>query len=129
MIVSAHVATGAAGGAIARSRLAAVVLGAGLHALGDAIPHRDLHSRRFEVWSGVVTLAVLAWKRGLLDPATLGAAACAAPDLEHVLPFPQPGGRQLFPTHRVEGWHRSGGIPVWAQLAGAAAILAVVLRG
>ena len=128
MIVSAHVATGAAGGVVVGSRLAAVVLGAGLHALGDAIPHRDIPSRRFEVCSGVVGLAALAWKRGLLDPATLGAAACAAPDLEHVLPFPRPGGRKLFPTHRVEGWHRSGGIPAWAQLAGAGAILALVLR-
>jgi hypothetical protein len=129
MIVSAHVATGAAAGALVRSRLAAVVIGAGLHGLGDAIPHRDIPSRRFEVYSGVVGLAALAWRRGLLDPATLGAAACAAPDLEHVLPLPQPGGRKLYPTHRVEGWHRSGGIPAWAQLAAAGVILAVVLRG
>ncbi|MDX6509887.1 MAG: hypothetical protein QOG81_1639, partial [Gaiellaceae bacterium] len=49
-------------------------------------------------------------------------------DLEHVLPFPRPGGRKLFPTHRVAGWHRSGGIPTWAQLAGAGVILALVLR-
>ena len=128
MIVSAHVATGAAGGALVGSSLAAVVLGVGLHGLGDAILHRDIPSRRFEVWSGVAGLAALAWKRGLLDPATLGAAACAAPDLEHVLPFPRPGGRKLFPTHRVEGWHRSGGIPAWAQLVGAGAVLAIVLR-
>jgi len=128
VIVSAHVATGAAGGALVRSRPAAVVLGAALHAVGDAIPHRDIPSRRFEVCSGVAGLAALAWRRGLLDPTTLGAAACAAPDLEHVLPFPRPGGRKLFPTHRVEGWHRSGGIPAWAQLAGAGVILALVLR-
>lgn len=129
MIVSAHVATGAAAGALVGSRLRAVLLGAGLHALGDAIPHRDIPSRRFEVCSGAVGLAALAWKRGLLDPATLGAAACAAPDLEHVLPFPPPGGQKLYPTHRVEAWHRSGGIPAWAQLAGAGVILALVLRG
>jgi len=83
MIVSAHVATGAAGGALLRSRVGAVVLGAVLHGVGDAIPHRDIPSRRFEV----------------------------------------------FPSHRVEGWHRSGGIPAWAQLAGAGGILALVLRG
>ena len=128
MIVAAHVATGAAGGALVRSRLAAVVLGAGLHAMGDAIPHQDFPSRRFEVCSGIAGLAALAWRRGLLHPATLGAAACAAPDLEHVLPFPRPAGRKLFPSHRVEGWHRSGGIPAWAQLAGAGVLLAFVLR-
>ena len=129
MIVSAHVATGAAGGALLRSRVGAVALGAVLHGVGDAIPHRDIPSRRFEICSGLAALAALAWTRGLLDPATLGGAACAAPDLEHVLPFPRPGGRKLFPSHRVEGWHRSGGIPAWAQLAGAGAILALVLRG
>jgi len=128
VIVAAHVATGAAGGALVRSRLAAVALGAGLHAMGDAIPHQDFPSRRFEVCSGIAGLAALAWRRGLLDPATLGAAACAAPDLEHVLPFPRPAGRKLFPSHRVEGWHRSGGIPAWAQLAAAGVLLAFVLR-
>ena len=30
--------------------------------------------------------------------------------------FPQPGGRKLFPSHRVLGWHRSGGLPAWTQL-------------
>lgn len=128
MIVSAHVASGAAGGLLVRSRLAAAALGVSLHALGDAIPHQDIPSRRFEVCSGVVGLAALAWRRGLLDPVTLGAAACAAPDLEHVLPLPRPGGRKLFPTHRVEGWHRSGGIPAWAQLAAAGVVIAAVAR-
>jgi hypothetical protein len=128
MIVSAHVASGGAGGLLVGSRLAAVVLGAGLHALGDAIPHQDIPSRRFEVCSGVVGLAALAWTRGPLHPATLGAAACAAPDLEHVLPLPRPGGRKLFPTHRVERWHRSGGIPAWAQLAAAGLAIAAIAR-
>lgn len=128
MIVSAHVASGAAGGLLVGSRLAAVALGVGLHALGDAIPHEDIPSRRFEVCSGVVGLAALAWTRGPFDPATLGAAACAAPDLEHVLPLPQPGGRKLFPTHRVERWHRAGGIPAWAQLAAAVVVIVAVVR-
>jgi len=53
LIVSLHVATGAAAGALTRSRLAAAVLGPVLHAAGDAIPHHDIPSRRFEIASGV----------------------------------------------------------------------------
>lgn len=127
MIVSLHVATGAALGALTGSRAVALLGGPILHAVGDAVPHQDFPSRRFEVCSGLAALAALAWRRGVLDPATLGAAASAAPDLEHVLPLPRPGGRDLFPSHRVEGWHRAGGIPAWAQLAAAAALLGFVL--
>ncbi len=127
MIVSAHVATGAAGGALVGSRLAAMVVGAGLHAVGDAIPHRDISSRRFEVCSGVMGLAALVLRRGLLDPATLGAAACAAPDLEHVLPFPRPGGRKLFPTHRENGTGLVGGFDE-TQLCRRAALVAPMRR-
>jgi hypothetical protein len=128
VIVAAHVASGAAGGALVRSRLWAVALGAVLHALEDAIPHRDFPSRRFEVASGLAGIAALAWRRGLLDQSTLGAVACAMPDLEHVLPLPRPGGRKLFPSHRIEGWHRAGGVRAGTQLAAAAAILALLLR-
>lgn len=127
MIVSLHVATGAALGALTNSRAAALLGGPVLHAVGDAVPHQDFPSRRFEVCSGLAGLGMLAWRRGLLDPATLGAAASAAPDLEHVLPLPRPGGRDLFPSHRVEGWHRAGGIPAWVQLVAAAGLLAFVL--
>jgi hypothetical protein len=127
MIVSLHVATGAALGALTGSRTAALLGGPVLHAVGDAVPHQDFASRRFELCSGLAALAALAWRRGLLDPATLGAAASAAPDLEHILPLPRPGGRDLFPSHRVEGWHRAGGIPAWAQLAAATVLLAFVL--
>ena len=128
MIVSLHVASGAALGALTGSRTAALLGGPVLHALGDAIPHEDLPSRRFEICSGLGALAAVAFRHGLVGPATLGAAASAAPDLEHVLPLPRPGGRDLFPSHRVEGWHRSGGVPAWLQLAAAAGLLAFVLR-
>jgi hypothetical protein len=123
MIVAMHVATGAAAGAAAGSRGRAVALGLALHALGDAVPHRDF-PRRFEVVSGLALLGALAAGRGPLDPAVAGAAACAAPDLEHVLPLPKPGGRDLYPSHRFEGWHRAGGISAPAQL-----VLAVVIVG
>ena len=127
MIVSVHVATGAAGGALARSRPGAVVLGLVLHALGDAVPHKDIESQRFEIRSGLACGLALAARYGVLSPVTLGALASSAPDLEHVLRLPQPGGRKLFPSHRVEGWHREGGVPAWAQLLVAGAIVGYLL--
>ena len=72
------------------------------------MPHEDIRSRRFEIGSGLVCLALLAGKRGPLDPATLGAAASSAPDLEHVVPFLRLGGRKLF--HGRRGWHRTGDV-------------------
>jgi hypothetical protein len=126
LIVSLHVATGAAAGALTRSRAAALALGPVLHALGDAMPHHDIRSRRFEVLSGVACALAIAVRHGPLSPVTLGALAASAPDLEHVLP--RLGERELFPSHRIPGWHREGGVPAWAQLAAAATILGVLLR-
>ncbi|MGH3024626.1 MAG: hypothetical protein ACRDNI_13290 [Gaiellaceae bacterium] len=123
MVVSLHVATGGLAGALAGSPARALGLGLLVHAAGDAVPHQDVASRRFETLSGVAGLLLLATLRGPLDPAVVGAAAAAAPDLEHVLPLPRPGGRKLFPSHRVRGWHRSGGLPAWAQVLAAGAIL------
>ena len=121
VIVALHVATGAAAGAASGSRLAALFVGPVLHLAGDRVPHRDIRSRRFEIGSGVVGVVLLAVRRGPLDPATLGAAASSAPDLEHVLPFLRPGGRKLF--HGRLGWHRSGRFPADLQLLLAGAIL------
>src|SRR5262245_15868494 len=119
MIVSLHVATGALVGSLAGSRRRALLLGLAAHAAGDAVPHEDIESRGFEIASGSALLVLLAVARGPLDPAVIGAAAASAPDLEHVLPVPRPGGRQLFPSHRVEGWHRAGGMTAAAQLVAA----------
>jgi hypothetical protein len=124
MIVSLHVASGAALGAAAPSRRAAVALGLLSHALADRIPHQDIPSRRFELRSGVALLLLVAVRRGALDGATIGAAAASAPDVEHVLRLPRPGGRKLFPSHRFHGWHRPGGVPSWLQL-----LLAGLLAG
>jgi hypothetical protein len=120
VIVALHVATGAAAGAASGSRLAALLLGPVLHVAGDRVPHRDIDSRRFEIGCGIAGMALLAARRGPLDPATLGAAASSAPDLEHVLPLLRPRGRKLFHGH---GWHRSGRFPASLQLLLAAAIL------
>ena len=125
MIVSLHVATGAAIGAASRSRLAALLLGPILHLAGDRVPHEDIRSRRFEIGSGLVCLALLAGKRGPLDPATLGAAASSAPDLEHVVPFLRLGGRRLF--HGRRGWHRTGRFRTEMHLLLAGAILGALI--
>jgi hypothetical protein len=127
VIVSLHVATGAAGGALTRSRPAAVVLGLVLHALGDRVPHQDIRSRRFEIRSGVACTLALAARYGPLSPVTFGALAASAPDIEHVIRLPRPGGRKLFPSHRIPGWHQAGGLPAWAQLLAAGAIVGYLL--
>ena len=127
MVVSLHVATGAVAGALVGSRRGAIPLGLVLHAAGDAIPHDDLRSRAFEVGSGVAGVLALGLRRGFGDPATIGALASSAPDLEHLLPLPRPGGRKLFPSHRWAGWHRSGGVSAWVQLGVSAALLAALL--
>lgn len=123
-----HVAGGAAVGTRASTRGTALIAGFALHGLQDAVPHEDIPSRRFEVASGLALLGLIALRRGPLSPTLIGAAACAAPDLEHVLPLPKPGGRDLYPSHRVEGWHQAGGVPAWAQLAAAAIIVGALLR-
>jgi hypothetical protein len=123
MIVALHVATGAAIGHATGKRTTAVPLGVLAHFLGDVMPHHDIPSRRFEIWSGVAALGALALVRGPLDPATIGAAACSSPDLEHLLPLR----RGLFPSHRWERFHQEGGVPAAVQLLAAGALLAVVL--
>jgi hypothetical protein len=127
MIVALHVATGAAGGALTRSRPAAVALGLLLHALGDRMPHQDIRSHHFEVRSGFACLFAIAARYGPLSPVTLGALASSAPDIEHAIRLPRPGGRKLFPSHRIPGWHHAGGVPAWAQLLAAGALVGYLL--
>ena len=127
MIVSLHVATGAVGGALVGSRRRSVPLGLLLHLAGDRMPHQDIGDRRFEIGSGIASVVLLAIVRGPFDPAVTGALAASCPDLEHVLRLPRPRGRKLFPSHRVHGWHRSGGVPAGAQLLVAGFLIGVVL--
>lgn len=126
VIVSLHVATGAALGALTRSRVAALTLGLPLHLACDRVPHQDIDDRRFEIRSGVFAMALLAVSRGPLDPATLGAASASAPDLEHIFRWLRPRGRKLF--HGRRGWHRSGGFRADVQLVLAGLIIGVLLR-
>jgi hypothetical protein len=127
VIVSLHVATGGAIGALAGKPGRAAVLGAAAHAAGDRVRHQDIPSRRYEMLTGVAALLAIAARHGPLHPTTIGAAAASAPDLEHVLDLPRPGGRKLFPSHRIHGFHRSGGISAQAQLLVAGIILGTLL--
>ena len=127
MIVSLHVATGAAAGALVRSPLAAVPLGLALHFLGDVTPHDDIRNERFEIASGAAAVALLVARRGLFDAAVVGAVAASSPDAEHKLNLPRPGGRKLFPTHRWDALHRSGGLSAPVQLVLAGFLLGLVL--
>jgi hypothetical protein len=126
VIVLMHVATGAYAGAAAGSRLRAAGLGPLLHLAGDVVPHEDIPSRLFETASGVAAVLLLARRRGI-DAATVGALAASAPDLEHILPLPRPGGRQLFPSHRFARATSLPRLPAWLQLAAAVAILEPLL--
>jgi hypothetical protein len=128
LIVSLHVATGAAGGALVRSRLASLPLGLFLHVAGDWIPHEDIPQRRFEIGSGIAGVLLLAAVRGPIDPAVTGALAASCPDLEHLFRLPRPGGRKLFPSHRLRGWHRSGGVPASVQLLVAGLLIGFLVR-
>jgi hypothetical protein len=125
VIVSLHVASGAAVGALAGSRVRALLLGPPVHLLGDRVPHQDIASRRFEIASGMACLALLAVRRGPFDRATLGALAASAPDLEHVFPSLRLRGRKLF--HGGRGWHRSGALPANLQLVLAGTIVGYLL--
>ena len=127
MIVSFHVASGGAIGAVAGSRRRAILLGLLAHAIGDGIRHEDIPSHRYELRSGLAALLAIAARRGPLDPATIGAAAGSAPDIEHIVRLPRPGGRKLFPSHRIRGFHRTGGIGPRAQLLAAGLLLGLVL--
>jgi hypothetical protein len=127
VIVSLHVATGATAGALMGSRRGALALGPLLHVAGDRMPHWDVGSHRFELVSGLLCLGALAVRRGPLDPAVVGAIASSIPDVEHVVRLPRPGGRKLFPSHRVHGWHRTGGVTAGAQLLAAGVLVGALL--
>ena len=124
MIVSLHVATGAALGAVVRSRPLAVLLGPALHVAGDHVPHEDIPDRSFEIVSGLAALGLLAARRGPLDSAVLGGAAASMPDLEHLVPWLRVGGEKIF--HRGGG--RDGfGISAEVQLLLAGAAVGLLL--
>jgi hypothetical protein len=124
VIVSLHVATGGAVGALLGSRPLALLLGPALHVAGDQVPHEDIPDQSFEIGSGLLALGLLVARRGPLDAAVLGGAAAAMPDLEHVVPWLRPRGEMLF--HRGGGRHGAG-ISAEAQLVVAGAMVGWLL--
>jgi hypothetical protein len=60
LIVSLHVATGAVGGVLLRSRLGSMPLGLLLHLADDLMPREDVPDREFEIGSGVAAVLLLA---------------------------------------------------------------------
>jgi hypothetical protein len=72
-------------------------------------------------------LLALTVRHGPFDSITLGAVSASAPDLEHLLRLPRPGGRKLYPSHRIRGWHRSGGVRSSTQLLVAGIVLGSLL--
>jgi hypothetical protein len=124
VIASLHVASGAAAGALTRSRLLAVLIGPALHLAADGVPHRDIANRNLDLVSGIVAATTLALRYGPTHPVTLGGVAAAAPDLEHVWPVLRPAGAKLF--HGRRGWHRAGRLPVGLQMAAAVLVIGVL---
>ncbi len=122
-----HVATGALAGALTGDQAAAAAAGLALHAAGDAVPHEDFESLQLETGLGLALLAALALRRGFTDPAVVGAVFSAAPDIEHVIPHPGHELPKLFPSHRLDGWHRSGGISAPLQLAASLVIVGALV--
>lgn len=118
MIVALHVATGAATGALTGSDRAAAVLGLPLHLASDRVPHRHPHWL-IDSLAGAAALAYVIERRGLSDPATIGALAAVAPDLKHVWPRPQ---------SRPRARRKPRGLLVSVQLAVAALLLAPLGR-
>jgi hypothetical protein len=127
MIVALHAASGAAAGAVTRSRLAALVLGPVLHVAADRVPHRHPSDELWEYIGGVVAVGLVAGRRGLFDAATLGAVAAVLPDAEHLAPALRLRGVKVFHP-RPGGPRSSAGVSVGIQALVAALILAPLLR-
>jgi hypothetical protein len=129
MIVALHAATGAATGALTRSRLAALAIGPVLHIAGDRVPHRHPAHSAWEYLGGIFAMGILAERRGAFDVATIGAAAAVMPDFEHVVPGLRERGVKVFHRRPGRGRRRRGstGVSVGTQTLLAAMILAPLL--
>ena len=129
MIVALHVATGAATGALTRSRIAAVAIGPVLHVASDRVPHRHPRHASVDYLTGLLAFAALARRRGGSDAATLGALAAVMPDAEHLVPALRPRGARVFHRRRRGRRRKPSGLSAGVQLFLAAAMLAPLLLG
>ena len=71
----------------------------------------------------------LVHRRGLLDPATVGAASAVMPDLEHLIPRSLRRKRKLFHPRRRQGDPDTDEVSVGAQLLLTALLILPVLAG
>jgi hypothetical protein len=124
-MVALHAATGAATGALTRSKIAAIVAGPLLHIAGDRVPHRHPAHPGWEYLAGVLALGMLAERRGVLDTATVGAASAVLPDLEHLIPGMRGG--KVFHSRPGRDRREARGLSTRTQTLLAAVILAPLL--
>ena len=129
MIVALHVATGAATGALTRSRIAAVAIGPVLHVASDRVPHRHFRHASVDYLTGLLAFGALVRRRGGSDAATLGALAAVMPDAEHLVPALRPRGVRVFHRRRRRRRRKPSGLPAGVQLFLAVAMLAPLLLG
>lgn len=127
LIVVFHAASGAAVGSIARSRLVSAAVGPLLHIGADRIPHDHPRHARWEYVSGLLFMGWLIRRRGLFDPATVGAASTVMPDLEHLIPRSPRRNRKLFHARRRRNEPVRRRVSVRAQLLSTALLSLPVL--
>jgi hypothetical protein len=111
-----HAASGAAAGAVTGSRLIGAAVGPLLHVIADQVPHEHPRHESWEYAGGLLVMGVLVRRRGLSDPATIGAAAAVLPDFEHLIPRALRRNRK--PLHPRTFWNGRGGrrVSVGTQL-------------
>ncbi|MGO8672529.1 MAG: hypothetical protein ACLQVD_14335 [Capsulimonadaceae bacterium] len=126
MMVSVHAAVGAAVGALAGRRRAALAGGIVSHAICDLLPHRDFDIK-IEAPLAAIVFAYLARRYGVGSPQFIGAAGAVLPDAENALFCLGiiPRETMLFPTHNDKRpWFIGHGTPIQSPLT--QAILAAV---
>lgn len=126
MMVSVHAAVGAAVGAVAGRRRAALVAGIVSHFICDLLPHRDFDIK-IEATLGSAVFLYLARRYGIDSPQFIGAVGAVLPDAENALATLGiiPRDWMTFPTHAENRpWFAGHGTPIESPLT--QAILATV---
>jgi len=134
MMVSVHVAVGAAIGAGVRKPWLSFVSGAASHLLCDLVPHKD-YDIKIEAPLAVAMFAYLIKRYGLNSPQVAGAFGAIAPDGENAAAVLGiiPADSTVFPTHNdKKPWFVGHGSKVPSpipQIALAIICLALADRG
>jgi hypothetical protein len=128
MMAWVHAAVGAALGRLIGHQGKAFGAGVASHAICDLIPHRDLKPIQ-EAPLLALALGLIAWRRGVTSPETLGALGAVSPDTENIAARVGliPESAMLFPTHQGEATHGRKTESILPQVALAAVCLAIAL--